>query len=677
MYAPYRVANEVARQFAARAADQTLPAPETSVPAMPPEPASRFQAPILEHLPDQAHGRHTSGMDPARREGNICLANSGIGGNTAFFTSAAVSHLLEHPQAVTLAIYPDHSSLVSHAAEWARRLENTAVQPVLIHYGLDESARVERMHGARIVLMTPHLLHGWALAHLAEPAIGAFLSRLELLILGEARAYAGMFGTNLAFLLRRLRCLCENPRVLASITTGGDPSAFLKTLTGLEFGIVREAEHQAGIREDGTIEPDRLYLDNEYLQYAHALCAAEECRNSPRALRERTPFEDLPYGFGAFLEHELQAEHPAPVEFHQLKQRARAGAHQALGLCAGVEETYEVWSSREPGQRVGALGYSQVLREAYPGAIYRRQGEAYRIMAVEFAPGRISATPGPEASASTRPIFDARVFPRFGAHAFHVLGQSARAFVCECRLQVAEQVTGFVEHTATGSTETCYGAECAFAQQALHRCIDTTGVCFCFDSPELRQPSLAEYLAAAFRKLCPVAETDIGTGLFSAVESPWGYAEIHGFAIYDTAYGSLRLSRHLMERLDQVVAEARRSAREKRDRQAGFSLARLAGQFAHLADRESEPEIFRHLHWLTVIAPNQPALLRCDAEDGTGHEEVRVVGHVLTAEGLRYQLELPGRGIGRQVCSSLIHPIQGLTRLQRYNPDTGEVRECA
>ena len=55
-------------------------------------------------------------------------------------------------------------------------------------------------------------------------------------------------------------------------------------------------------------EPNWLYLDNEYLQYANALCAAEEQQQTIKPLYSRAPFASLPAAFTDLLEDVIPAQ---------------------------------------------------------------------------------------------------------------------------------------------------------------------------------------------------------------------------------------------------------------------------------------------------------------------------------------------------------------------------------
>jgi DEAD/DEAH box helicase domain-containing protein len=111
-----------------------------------------------------------------------------------------------------------------------------------------EERRWAREH-AGIVLTNPDMLHRALLPGHVRWA--SFLRALEFVVVDEAHHYRGVFGSNVALVLRRLRRLAarygaEPTFVLASATTG-DPATTARNLTGLEVGVVsRDASPRGG-----------------------------------------------------------------------------------------------------------------------------------------------------------------------------------------------------------------------------------------------------------------------------------------------------------------------------------------------------------------------------------------------------------------------------------------------
>ncbi len=106
----------------------------------------------------------------------------------------------------------------------------------------------------QILLTNPDMLH---YAILAYPANWErFLSRLRYVVVDECHEYRGIFGTNVSYLFRRLRALCQRfgsaPTFIATSATVQSPQEHMERLTGLPFACV-------GPDEDGSSQGERKF----------------------------------------------------------------------------------------------------------------------------------------------------------------------------------------------------------------------------------------------------------------------------------------------------------------------------------------------------------------------------------------------------------------------------------
>ena len=109
-----------------------------------------------------------------------------------------------------------------------------------------ERERIIRM--SDVLITTPDVWHASLLAKAKDPSVGNFLSRLGLITLDEAHTYTGVFGSNSAYLLRRLRhaaCLLSGRELgfVAASATLKNPEQHLRNLTGIDFKVIgRESD---------------------------------------------------------------------------------------------------------------------------------------------------------------------------------------------------------------------------------------------------------------------------------------------------------------------------------------------------------------------------------------------------------------------------------------------------
>lgn len=782
---------------------------------------------------------------------DVCIATPTASGKSLVFMAAAAHELIRHPETRVLALYPAKALIQDQLGKWQDLLRPLRLTPGYIDGGVPVARRAAILEDHALVLMTPDVAHAWLMSHLDQPAVRGFIRRLQMLILDETHVYDGVFGSNMAYFLRRIQAVAPLRRIVSSTATVGAPGDFLEQLTGrrprvfglaedgsaspaktlllgqargdnsfermvellralaqaglgrfLAFGDSRKMVEQlvaavqrptpaptatmdeaddgderdgvddaddanatfpvlpyrAGYEEDdrqaiqaalargqlagvvatsalelgldigeidlvlllstppsvkafwqrfgragrvrpavclllddrGAItsdsagltgylqrapEPSWLYLDNRYLQYANALCAAAEAAAASHV--DETSFQTLPAGFLAGLRNELNPTMAVPADLYPLKQRAQNGPHYEFPLRAGIEKSFEV-RRRGPVERgLGTLSYPQLLREAYPGAIYYYLAQPYRVGGLHYASGRLWVSP--TRHYTTQPRWRSRVFPKFAGGTLHAR-RAPGGFLAEAELQVSERVTGFVERRGRNQIEHLYAPGSCYAQRPIQRFFETTGVCWSAPEPAAASEALAQAVLDAFSLRFGVHHRDLGVGAFHANASPLGSEPLQGMCIYDAAHGSLRLTQRLAEHFAEVLELALIRARDAElpDAALAQGLEALRRWCATLqpvppVTMESAPipAATRDDGWITLVAAGQPAMLRHRSGET---EAVTVLGHRYTPLGLLYILAHPQPDTLWQVAVEAVIPIHGVTTLEQVNLITGETR---
>ncbi|MCO5296818.1 MAG: DEAD/DEAH box helicase [Fimbriimonadaceae bacterium] len=177
---------------------------------------------------------------------NVCLATGTSSGKTRLFHCAAVEEFAKDPDARVVCLYPLKALANEQEQRWAESM------PVVIpgckvgriSGDVPVKARAQILNNSHVVVMTPDVMHAWLLPNANDRHVRAFLQNLRLVVVDEAHAYTGVFGSNSGFLFRRLRHLCTMlgcpPRFVAASATIARPEEHLRLLTGLDFSIVDE-----------------------------------------------------------------------------------------------------------------------------------------------------------------------------------------------------------------------------------------------------------------------------------------------------------------------------------------------------------------------------------------------------------------------------------------------------
>ena len=182
---------------------------------------------------------------------NVCLATATASGKTLVFHLAALERLAGDPSARILAIYPLKALAREQQDRWAEALRQAGLEPSVgrIDGSISTSRRKGVLKSSKVLVTTPDILHAWLLPNANTLPVAHFLRHTTLVIADEVHSYAGVFGSNAAFLYRRLnhliRVLGGTPRYIAASATIAEPSRHVRSLVGLEFSVIGPEQESA------------------------------------------------------------------------------------------------------------------------------------------------------------------------------------------------------------------------------------------------------------------------------------------------------------------------------------------------------------------------------------------------------------------------------------------------
>lgn len=426
-------------------------------------------------------------------------------------------------------------------------------------------------------------------------------------------------------------------------------------------GALLERSGQLGEYLRRPAEPSWLYLDNRYIQYANALCAASELRNHVDGGVNTTPYESLPESFRRLFDNELNPTEAVPSDLYPLKQKGQADPHRAFPIRSGIEQGFQVKGPH--GRPLGSLTFPQLLREAYPGAIYYYMARPYRAYRHNHRRGEVLVRR--EKRWTTRPLAQSMVFPRFDGGVLN-LWRSPLGFVAEVEMQVSQRVLGFIEQRGATKEEHPYGPTSPYYQRELNRFFETTGICWYFPEWSITSGNIASGIMEAYCAELGVQARDLGVGPFHSKASPLGHEKCQGMCVFDATSGSLRLTQGLGERFVEILGAAAATAGAERDFSAQAELTRFAEMAQELRPAnvgELPGGLAPHPDWVEVIAPGQKAMFRSQSEIS----EVNVMAHCYTPQGMMYELTYPQPGVRWTVTATHVEPLYGETAMLRLN----------
>jgi DEAD/DEAH box helicase domain-containing protein len=183
----------------------------------------------------------TQAINLARQNKNVVIATPTASGKTLAFNIPVLEALTKNPKATALYLYPT-KALTNDQLKVLRELEkDTGIKADTNVYDGDtpQHQRASIRENSRIILTNPYGLHQYLPWHYKWRT---FLQNLKFIVIDEAHVYRGVFGSNIAMLLRRLLRICSfyhaNPKIILSSATIANPKEHANKLTGKEFEIV-------------------------------------------------------------------------------------------------------------------------------------------------------------------------------------------------------------------------------------------------------------------------------------------------------------------------------------------------------------------------------------------------------------------------------------------------------
>ena len=177
-------------------------------------------------------GRHTVVVTPT------------ASGKTLCYNLPTLQALLEDEQARALYLFPTKALSQDQQAELNGLVEgNVSKLPIKVcTYDGDtpDSLRLAARDTGRIIVSNPDMLHSGILPN--HPKWIKFFSRLTYVVIDEAHAYRGVFGSHVANVIRRLLRIAafygSRPVVILCSATIGNPKELAESLIGMPVELV-------------------------------------------------------------------------------------------------------------------------------------------------------------------------------------------------------------------------------------------------------------------------------------------------------------------------------------------------------------------------------------------------------------------------------------------------------
>jgi DEAD/DEAH box helicase domain-containing protein len=198
---------------------------------------------------ERLYAHQAAAVDAVRRGEHVAVVTSTASGKTLCYNLPVLDALMTDLEARALYLFPT-KALAQDQVDTLREFDLPDL-PVATYDG-DTPQRDRRpiRERARLLLSNPDMLHvGILPQHFRWKA---FLRRLRFVVVDEMHVYRGVFGSNVANVIRRLRRLCRfhgsNPQFICTSATIANPDEFAARLLGQPVTVIDDDGAPSGPR---------------------------------------------------------------------------------------------------------------------------------------------------------------------------------------------------------------------------------------------------------------------------------------------------------------------------------------------------------------------------------------------------------------------------------------------
>ena len=173
-------------------------------------------------------------------------------GKTLCYNVPVLDAILKDESARALYLFPTKALASDQASELYALIEAMGVDIKAYTYDGDTpaSARTAIRQAGHVVVTNPDMLHQGILPHHAKWV--KLFENLRYVVIDEIHAYRGVFGSNLANVIRRLKRICafygSSPTFICCSATIRNPKELAEAMTGREMLLIDENGAPAGER---------------------------------------------------------------------------------------------------------------------------------------------------------------------------------------------------------------------------------------------------------------------------------------------------------------------------------------------------------------------------------------------------------------------------------------------
>jgi DEAD/DEAH box helicase domain-containing protein len=189
------------------------------------------------------------------REGkNTVISTSTASGKSLCYNLSVLQSIIENPKTTAIYVFPTKALSRDQYHTLQNLLSQTRIKQTrvgLYDGDIEPNEKRQVLANANIIITNPYGLHFYL--PWFKRKWGRICQNLKYIILDEIHIYRGIFGSNFALLMRRLKRILESygvkPTWILSSATINNPQEFAEKLVGEEFAVIDEDNSPSGAKK--------------------------------------------------------------------------------------------------------------------------------------------------------------------------------------------------------------------------------------------------------------------------------------------------------------------------------------------------------------------------------------------------------------------------------------------
>ena len=239
-----------------------IPPRDAAYAPMPPWLDQRIVSGLASRGIQQLYTHQAEAIEAVHRGEDLVVVTPTASGKTLCYALPALQAIADDPSARALFLFPTKALGQDQVAEFGGLSASAGLSIVTSTYDGDTPAPIRSAIRAagQVVVTNPDMLHAAILPH--HTKWFQLFEQLKLIVIDELHTYRGVFGGQVANVLRRLLRICAHygskPVIVCCSATIGNPAELASTLIGRPVRLVDRNGAPAGERHVVLVDPPVL-----------------------------------------------------------------------------------------------------------------------------------------------------------------------------------------------------------------------------------------------------------------------------------------------------------------------------------------------------------------------------------------------------------------------------------